>query len=103
LDKKDVVIGPFEGPPCKNFCVNPLVAIVQKTKIRPILNLKVPVGSAFNEAVDENRIRKLKMCSAKIFSQTLLKTGKFQILQVRYGRRIQTNPKSQKRLEIFRL
>jgi hypothetical protein len=74
--KKDIVIGPFDGPPCKKFCVNPLVAIIQKSKIRPILNLKVPVGSAFNKAVNENRIRKLKMCSAKIFSQTLLKAGK---------------------------
>jgi hypothetical protein len=60
----------------KNFCINPLVAIVQKTKFRPILNFKVSVGSAFNEAVDENKIRKLTMCSAKIFSQTLLKAGK---------------------------
>jgi hypothetical protein len=73
LDQKDVVIGPFEGPSRKKFCINSLVAIIQKSKIRQILNLKVPVGSVFNEAVNENRTRKLDMCSAKIFSQTLLK------------------------------
>ncbi len=34
--KKGYVVGPFNNPPFKNFRVNPLMAAVQKTKVRPI-------------------------------------------------------------------
>ncbi len=34
--------GPFDGPPCKNFRVNPLLAVVQPDKVRPVLNVSSP-------------------------------------------------------------
>ena len=52
------------------------MAAVQKTKVRPILNLSAPAGSSFNDAVDKNHLRKLSMSSAKKFSQTLVRMGK---------------------------
>ena len=74
--KKGYVIGPFFSPPFKKFNTSPLMAAVQKTKVRPILNLSAPLGSSFNDAVDKNRLRKLTMSSAKKFSQTLIRMGK---------------------------
>ena len=74
--KKKYVIGPFSTPPYKDLNVSPLMATEQKTKIRPILNLSAPTGSSLNDAVDKLVIRKLTMCSAKKFSQTLLHIGK---------------------------
>ena len=74
--KKEYVIGPFQNPPFKNLNYSPLMAAVQKTKVRPILNLSAPPGSSFNDALDKNYLRKLSMCSAKKFSQTLIRMGK---------------------------
>jgi hypothetical protein len=34
--KKGFVAGPFENPPFENFHENPLMATVQKTKVRPV-------------------------------------------------------------------
>ena len=74
--KKNYVIGPFSSPPSKKFNTSPLMAAVQKTKVRPILNLSAPEGSSFNDAIDKNQLRKLKMSSAKKFGQTLVRMGK---------------------------
>ena len=74
--KKGYVIGPFSTPPFKKFYTSPLMAAVQKTKVRPILNLSAPADSSFNDAVDKNHLRKLSMSSAKKFSQTLVRMGK---------------------------
>ena len=74
--KKNYVIGPFSSPPFKKFNTSPLMAAVQKTKVRPILNLSAPKGTSFNDAVDKNHLRKLTMSSAKKFSQTLVRMGK---------------------------
>ena len=74
--KKGHVIGPFSAPPFKDLNTSPLMAIEQKNKVRPILNLSAPEGSSLNDAVDKKTIRKLTMSSAKKFSQTLLKLGR---------------------------
>jgi len=74
--KKKYVIGPFSTPPYKDLNISPLMATEQKTKVRPILNLSAPIGSSLNDAVDKLDIRKLTMCSAKKFGQTLLHIGK---------------------------
>jgi hypothetical protein len=42
--KKGFVAGPFVVPPMEGFRGNPLMAAVQKTKVRPILNLSSPKG-----------------------------------------------------------
>jgi hypothetical protein len=74
--KKGYVIGPYTMPPFKDINISPLMATVQKTKIRPILNLSSPEGTSLNDAVNKLAIRKLTMSSAKKFSQTLLHMGK---------------------------
>ena len=52
------------------------MAVQQKNKVRPILNLLDPKHFSFNDAVDENRIRKLEMSSASLFAKALWKAGK---------------------------
>jgi hypothetical protein len=74
--KNGFVLGPFSSPPLKNFRVNPLMAAVQRTKVRPILNLSSPKGRAFNDAVDPWHIKKLTMSSPKLFSENLIRMGK---------------------------
>jgi hypothetical protein len=51
--KKGFVAGSFKQPPCDGFRANPLMAAVQKNKVRPILNLSSPKGSSFNDTVKE--------------------------------------------------
>ena len=74
--KKEYVIGPFDNPPFKNFNSSPLMAAVQKTKVRPILNLSAPPEKSFNNAINKNSLRKLTMSTAKKFRQTLIRMGK---------------------------
>ena len=52
------------------------MAVVQKSKVRPILNLSAPKINSFNDAVDEFKIKKLEMSSAKLFGQTIFEAGK---------------------------
>ncbi len=75
--RKGFVAGPFSEPPLKKFRSNPLMAVVQKTKVRPILNLSSPLGNSFNDAVVPESVDKLKMCSAKMFAETLVGAKKF--------------------------
>ena len=74
--KNKMVAGPYDKAPLENFCVNPLMAVQQKNKVRPILNLSAPKHFLFNDAVDENRVRKLEMSSAPLFAKALWKAGK---------------------------
>jgi hypothetical protein len=74
--KKKFVAGPFGKKPLQNFRVNPLMAAVQKTKVRPIMNLSSPKGRSFNDAVDMGCIDKLKMSSPKLFAEGLVNAGK---------------------------
>jgi len=63
--KKNFVAGPYKTPPFKDFRINPLMAAVQKNKVRPIMNLSSPKGRSFNDAVDSMKFEKLKMSSPK--------------------------------------
>ena len=54
--KKHHVIGPFETSPVKNLQTRPLMAAVQKNKVRPILNLSAPEGSSYNDALNPLKI-----------------------------------------------
>ena len=74
--KKGFVGGPFDKPPMKNFRINPLMAAVQKNKVRPIMNLSSPKGGSFNEAIDMFDVQKLTMSSAKLFADSLVKSGR---------------------------
>ena len=78
-----MVAGPYSSPPLENFRVNPLMAVKQKTKVRPILNLSAPKNFSFNDAVDENSLRKLEMISSALFAKALRKAGR-DTLMVKY-------------------
>ncbi len=74
--KKGFVAGPFEKPPMEGFRGNPLMAAVQKTKVRPILNLSSPKGRSFNDAVDSSKVENLQMSTPKLFAESILKSGR---------------------------
>jgi hypothetical protein len=67
--------GPFDGPPCANFRVNPLLAVVQPDKVRPVLNVSSPHKVSFNSSVDPLETESIKMASAKKYGQLLLDCG----------------------------
>ena len=73
---KGFVAGPFKSAPLENFRVNPLMAVVQRDKVRPILNLSAPKGGSFNEAVDSRPLYKLRMSSARQFGEAVMRMGK---------------------------
>jgi len=72
---KGYAAGPFEGPPCPHFRVNPIIAVVQPGKVRPVLNVSAPDGSSFNSNVNEQETEKVTMASAMQFAQNLLDCG----------------------------
>jgi len=74
--KKGYVMGPFKKPPLKDFRINPLMAAVQKNKVRPILNMSAPKGNSLNDVIDMECIEKLNMSSPRIFARELRKAGK---------------------------
>jgi hypothetical protein len=73
--KEGYAAGPFDGPPCANFRVNPLIAVVQPGKVRPVMNVSSPNGESYNSNVDEHCTETVKMASAKKFSQKILDCG----------------------------
>jgi hypothetical protein len=78
--EKKFVSGPFNGPPLKNFRVNPLSAIDQGTKIRPVLDVSAPKGASLNDNMDELCIEKVFMSSARKFSFSLYDCGRGAIM-----------------------
>jgi hypothetical protein len=102
--KAGFVAGPYETPPFGEFRVNPMMAAVQKTKYRPIMNLAAPKGGSFNEAVDPYAIRKLTISSAKLFANSVRKAGmgaKFTKSDIRDAYKLIPNPVLQWRLYGF--
>ncbi len=73
--KKKFVAGPYTIPPNGIFRTNQLMAVVQKNKVRPIMNLSAPAGFSFNDAVDTSELSKLSMSSAKAFGKSLKAAG----------------------------
>jgi hypothetical protein len=74
--KQGYAAGPFKEPPLKNFRANSILAIDQGSKVRTVLNLSVPEGFSFNDNVDEGKLEKVHMSSAKKFAKTLAIAGK---------------------------
>jgi len=68
--------GPFPLPPLPDFRANSIMAVEQKGKVRPILNMSYPKDKSFNDNIDEDKVQKVKMSSAIQFSQSILKAGK---------------------------
>jgi hypothetical protein len=73
--KKGFAAGPFDSPPLQHFRVNPLMAIQQSGKVRPVLNLSAPEGMSFNDYVNEIELEKVHMTSAKQFASFLIEAG----------------------------
>jgi hypothetical protein len=67
--------GPFDKPPCENFRVNPLLAVIQPDKVRPVLDVSSPKGSSFNDNVNSYENEKVYMASAKSFAQNVVGCG----------------------------
>ena len=75
--EKGVVAGPFIAPPLELFRSNTMFAVHQKDKTRIIMNLATPEGSSYNENI---RPFAARMSSAKLFSFSLLESGKNAIM-----------------------
>ena len=73
--KKGFASGPFDSPPLPKFRVNPLIAVEQHGKIRPVLNVSDPAGRSFNDNIDRNGVEKVYTSSAKDFGYVLCKAG----------------------------
>ena len=69
------VSGPFCHPPLCEFRANGLMAVVQPSKIRPVMNLSSPKLFSLNDAVQDFLLAKLTMSTAKEFSYSLLDAG----------------------------
>ena len=78
--KEGYAAGPFDGPPCPNFRVNPLLAIAQPGKVRVVVNFSAPKKFSFNDNVDSFETETVKMASAKKFSQNLLDCGQGEVM-----------------------
>jgi hypothetical protein len=74
--ESEFVAGPFFSPPVKDFRANSLMAIFQKDKIRPVLNLSLPTNKSFNDNVDQGKVPKVRNSSPKQFGQTLVQFGR---------------------------
>jgi hypothetical protein len=71
---KGFVAGPFDNPPVKDFRSNPLMAIQQSGKVRPVLNLSAPEGLSFNDYVDEIQLEKVFLSFIFLFQFSILCT-----------------------------
>jgi len=72
-----MVAGPYKAPPFGVFRVNPLMAVPQKNKVRPIMNLSAPSGESLNDAIRPESVKRLKMSSAKNFGYEIKRAGRF--------------------------
>jgi hypothetical protein len=69
------VAGPFKTAPVPGFRANPLMAVVRKGAVRPIINLSAPKGASFNENVNTNSLEKVRMATAQSFGYAVRKCG----------------------------
>jgi hypothetical protein len=73
--KKGYVAGPFPAPPVQHFRSNAMLAIEQKGKIRIVMDLSSPKGASFNDAVDEIKLEKISMSTARKFGYSVVDCG----------------------------
>ena len=78
--KKKYIAGPFKYPPLPMFRVNSLMAIVQPNKVRPVLNVSLPKKCSFNSNVIKDKLEKVKMSSARKFSYSIIKSGRYAVM-----------------------
>jgi hypothetical protein len=73
------VCGPFPEPPFPVLRVNPIQAVLQHDKVRPVLNLSFPPLQSFNDAIFQPSLIKPIMTSARIFAYKLFCSGRHSI------------------------
>ncbi len=73
--RQGYVAGPFRIPPLENFRANSMIAVEQKGKVRPIMNLSVPEGESFNDAVDDDKLDTVTMSLAWQFGYSVMECG----------------------------
>ena len=69
--KEGYVCGPFSEPTFPVLRVNPIQAVLQHDKVRPVLNLSFPPSQSFNDAIFQPSLIKPIMMSAQIFAYNL--------------------------------
>ena len=78
--EKGFVAGPFFEDPLPDMRLNSVMAEEQKDKIRPVINMSSPKGRSLNDNVNEHRLGRLPMASAKQFGKALIRSGKGSIM-----------------------
>jgi len=73
---KGFLAGPFDSPPLKDFRVNGLKAIDHGEKVRPVLNVSLPVNESFNDNINVFSMEKVYMSNARKFGHSLCDAGK---------------------------
>jgi hypothetical protein len=66
-----IVKGPFKCPPVPGFRANPLMVVKRGNNFRPIINMSAPKDQSFNDNLDELKIEKVRMSTARDFSYSL--------------------------------
>ena len=74
---KGFVAGAFKAPPLSNYRVNPLMAVDQGKKIRPVLNVSLPENASFNDNINFFEMEKVSMSTARRFGFSLCEAGYF--------------------------
>jgi len=70
------VAGPFHVPPLPDFRTNTMMAVEQKNKVRIIMDLSMPEGLSFNDAIDEDDLEKLYMSTARFYGYSVVECGR---------------------------
>ena len=78
--KSKIILGPFDQPPVKDFRVNCIMAVVQKDKVRPVLDMSRPKDRSFNSNIEIHKLDHVTMSTARQFSYTLREAGKGAIM-----------------------
>lgn len=74
--KKDFARGPFDTPPFKKFRANSIMAVEQKDKTRVVLNASLPFENSFNSNIEEEKLEKVIMSSARLVGYSIVEAGK---------------------------
>lgn len=74
--KSGFAAGPFDQPPTRLFRVNSILATKQKEKVRTVLNVSLPENRSLNDNIDETKMEKVIMTSARNFGYTMCEAGK---------------------------
>jgi len=74
--KAGIVAGPFSYPPMPGARSNPLMAVPQKGKVRPVINMSAPAGKSFNCNIDPYRLEKVYMSTALHFGYAVIEAGR---------------------------